>query len=90
MNQLCPGDKRYEITSPVFDKIVIKLDPRYAKGKTFTIIAKDNSVQHAYIKNASLNGKAYQSCHLNYEDLVSGGTLELQMTNQPEISWGTD
>jgi len=41
IHPVCPGDTRYEITSPLFSRIVIQLDPVYASGKTFTILARD-------------------------------------------------
>ena len=43
LHQACPGDPRFELFSPLFDKVTIKLDPKYAKGGTFTITAKNNS-----------------------------------------------
>lgn len=88
IHQVCPGDNRYEITSPVFDKIEVALDPMYARGKTFTIIARNNSPENIYIKSALLNGKRYNKCHLDYGELISGGVLELEMSNKPETTWG--
>src|SRR4051812_262796 len=32
LHPVCPGETRYEITSPVFAKIDMQLDPQYAKG----------------------------------------------------------
>jgi predicted alpha-1,2-mannosidase len=31
LHPVCPGDTRQEITSPVFNKVTLKLDPKYAK-----------------------------------------------------------
>jgi predicted alpha-1,2-mannosidase len=85
---ICPGDTRYEITSPVFSKITYKLDPRYATGKTFTVIARNNSAQNVYIQSATLNGRPYQHCYLDYKDIISGGTLQLVMGSMPNHNWG--
>ena len=90
IHPVCPGETRYEITSPVFSRVQIKLDPLYAKGKTFTIIARNNSPENVYIQGATLNGKAYNHCWLDYDDLVSGGVLELKMGNKPNEKWGND
>lgn len=87
---VCPGDTRYEISSPVFDKITFRLDPHYAKGKTFTVIAYHNSPGNIYIQSARLNGHTYNHCYLDYKDIVAGGTLELEMGNQPNESWGVE
>lgn len=83
----CPGDTRMEITSPVFDRIVIKTDPVYASGKNFTVIARGNSPENIYIQSATLNGKALDECFIDYKDIAAGGTLELEMGPQPS-EWG--
>jgi predicted alpha-1,2-mannosidase len=88
IHPVCPGDTRQEITSPVFNKIVFRLDPKYAKGKTFTILAANNSAANIYIQSARLNGKPYDKCYLDYKDITDGGTLELTMGNKPNTKWG--
>lgn len=77
IHPVCPGDTRYEITSPVFSMISYRLDPDYAKGKTFRIIARNNTDQNVYIQSAKLNGKPYAHCYIDYKDITNGGTLEL-------------
>jgi predicted alpha-1,2-mannosidase len=86
--QVCPGKNRFEITSPVFEKVSIRLDPDYAKGKQFTIVARDNSPANIYIQSAKLNGKAYNKCFLDYNDIAAGGTLELTMGAKPNENFG--
>lgn len=84
----CPGTTRYEITSPVFDEIEYRLDAQYFKGKTFVITAHDNSATNIYIQKALLNGRPYDKCYLDFQDIVSGGKLELFMGAQPNKEWG--
>lgn len=84
----CPGNTRYEITSPIFDNIELKLDPKYFKGGTFKIIAHDNLPENIYIQKATLNGKEYNKCYIDFSDIVNGGTLELYMGSQPNKKWG--
>jgi predicted alpha-1,2-mannosidase len=86
--QVCPGDLRYEITSPVFEEITIQLDPYYASGKTFTVIANNNSAENIYIQQALLNGEPMEKCYLNYGEIASGGRLELEMGPKPNTVWG--
>ncbi|SKB70946.1 GH92 family glycosyl hydrolase [Dyadobacter psychrophilus] len=86
--QVCPGKNRFEITSPVFDKVAIRLDPNYAKGKAFNIIALKNSPTNIYIQSAKLNGKAYNKCFIDYNEITAGGTLELTMGPKPNESFG--
>lgn len=87
LHPLCPGDTRYEITSPLFNKIEITTDSKFATGKKFTVLAKDNSPENIYIQSAKLNGKAYDKCFLDFKDIVSGGVLELVM-GKTASNWG--
>lgn len=88
LHPVCPGDNRYEITSPVFEKITFQLDQAYTKGKSFTIIAHNNSDKNIYIQSAKLNGQSYSKCWISHEDIAAGGTLELQMGDVPNKQWG--
>lgn len=90
IHPVCPGDTHYEITSPVFSKVEFKLDPKYDKGKSFTIIARNNSAKSIYIQSAKLNGKVWNKCWLSHQQITSGGILELEMGNQPNKGWGVD
>jgi predicted alpha-1,2-mannosidase len=89
LHPVCPGDTRQEITSPVFGEITFKLDGTYAKGKTFTINARNNSVANIYIQSAKLNGKPYNKCYLDFKDIANGGRLDLEMGSTPNKSWGS-
>lgn len=84
----CPGDTRMEITSPVFERVEFRLDPRYAAGKTFTVIAHDNGPENVYIQRAELNGTALDASHIDFAEIAAGGTLELYMGPTPNKQWG--
>ena len=86
--QICPGDPRFEIFTPLFDKITINLDPNYAKGKSFVIRAKNNSPENAYIQSATLNGHPLNRCWLNYSEIAAGGELDLTLGAAPNKQWG--
>lgn len=79
----------YEITSPVFDTVVIHLDPRYYTGQRFTIITHQNSKQHDYIQKAMLNGKELNTFWFPHADFARGGFLELWLGDMPNRTWGT-
>jgi predicted alpha-1,2-mannosidase len=74
-----PGDNKYQITSPVFNKIVLKLDKKYYNGSTFTIIAHNNSKENIYIKSIKLNGQKLDRYWITHSEIVNGGLLELDM-----------
>ena len=82
IHQACPGDTRFELTSPLFDKLTIHLDPAYAKGRTFVIKTRGGSRRNIYIKRMWLNGKPYNKTFIDYSDIMAGGTLEMEMTDK--------
>jgi len=86
IHPVCPGETRFEITSPSFDRS----DIRVGEGKTFSIVAANNNLENIYIQSARLNGKPYDKCWLDYRDIMNGGVLELGMGNQPNKNWGIE
>jgi predicted alpha-1,2-mannosidase len=86
IHPITPGDTRYELTSPAFSKIIINAD----KDTKFSIKAVNNSEQNIYIQSASLNGKPYNKCWIDYKELIKGGELTLQMGAAPNKNWGLD
>ncbi|SEN48347.1 alpha-1,2-mannosidase, putative [bacterium A37T11] len=83
IHPICPGDGRFEITSPVFKKINIQLDPAYPTRKTLTIIAPHNSKTNRYIQSITWNGKPYHKSYITYETMRQGGLLVLEMGKTP-------
>lgn len=81
-----PGIPVYNIGSPVFNTIVIKLPG----NKKFTVIAKNNSPENKYIQSAVLNGKVLNRPWFKHADMVNGGKLELVMGDKPNKNWGND
>ena len=79
----------YDITSPVFDEITIRLDNEYYKGKEFTIITKNNSTDNMYIQSARLNGKTLDKAWFYHKDFAAGGKLELELGPEPNKNWGS-
>jgi len=80
---ICPGDNKYQITSPVFNKITFTLDTDYYSGKTFTVIANNNSKENVYIQSIKLNGKPLNRYYIYHQELSSGGELYLEMGPKP-------
>lgn len=78
----------YEITSPVFDEIRIKLDPNYYDGKEFIITVNNNSEENCYIQKAELNGKPLNNFWFTHEAFSKGGALELWLGSEPNTNWG--
>lgn len=78
----------YDITSPIFDQVTIKLDNRYYKGKQFVIKTHNNSAANCYIQRATLNGANQQQVSFPHEAFANGGELEIWLGDQPNRSWG--
>lgn len=89
IHQACPGDPRYEIFTPLFDKVDIRIDPVYGSGKVFTIVARNNGPGPRYIQSATLNDHPLNRCWLNHKEITSGGMLVLDLGQEPNKNWGT-
>lgn len=72
----------------MFDRIEIKLNSKYAKGKTFVIETENNGKDSYYVQSAELNGKPLDNCWLYRRDLFKGGVLKLKMGKAPNYKWG--
>jgi predicted alpha-1,2-mannosidase len=73
----------YQITSPIFDRVTIRLDPRYFPGKTFTIITRNNSATNQYIQSVKLAGQPLGNYWFPHRELAAGGRLEIELGPQP-------
>lgn len=83
-------DPVFDLTSPLFEETVIRLDNRYFNGNTFTIKAVNNTSENIYIQSASLNGVPLKTPKLKFKDVVKGGTLTLNMGDTPNMNWGVE
>lgn len=73
--QVEPCGGRYQFGSPLVNKASFKT----ASGKTFTILAHNNSDQNIYIRKVKLNGKPYKKNCIDFADIQAGGVLEFFM-----------
>lgn len=77
--QVDPVGGRFVIGSPLFDKATVNV----GAGKTFTVVAKNNSDKNIYVQSARLNGKTLKNSYVDFNDIRRGGTLELVMGPKP-------
>lgn len=82
--QVDPVGGRFVIGSPLFDKAAVNV----GGGKTFTVVAKNNSDKNIYVQSARLNGKTLKNSYVDFNDIRHGGTLELVMGPKPS-KWAT-
>ena len=80
-----PADGRYHITSPLFDSVRIHTSSLHSKKDVyFTINAPGAASENMkYIKSGRLNNQPLSmeagSFFLNHDDIIRGGTLDLEM-----------
>jgi len=79
-----PGSNEYIVGGPLFEKATINLE----NGKSFTLESKNQSEENKYIKSATLNGVSYPYSYIKHQDIVNGGSLVFEMTNE-RSTWGT-
>lgn len=74
-----PASGKYDIGSPIFDKIEIDMP----NGTTFSIVSNGAGGKAKYIQSAVLDGEALSSPFLTHDQLLSGKTLYLNMGDRP-------
>lgn len=82
---VCPGDTKYSIGTPLFEKIAINA----GSGRKFTIRANNLSDKNFYVQSAKLNGREYNYSYIDQSDIVKGGELVLEMGPRAG-KWGTE
>jgi predicted alpha-1,2-mannosidase len=76
----------YIIGSPLVNRAAIR-NP--GTGKTFTIVAENNSTQNVYIQSAELNGKEWNRSWITHAQIVAGGDLHFRMGPRPNKEWAS-
>ena len=75
----CPGSPYYTITTPVFDKVTLHLDPKYYPQGDITIETDRSNPSQLYIGGMTLGGKKLSSYRISHKQLVEGRTLKLSL-----------
>jgi len=73
----------FQMGSPLFDKITVKLDPKYYDGKELVVRTVNNSPQNIYVQTASFNDESLGKFWIERNRLVQGGELVLEMGAEP-------
>lgn len=74
-----PVNGTFVFGSPLAHRATINLN----NGKTFTIIAHNNSKENKFIQSVRLNGKEHPNFYITYDEIMKGGTLEYEMGHMP-------
>ncbi len=76
---VAPGSVDYALGSPAVDEATLNLP----NGKTFKIIAKNQSDKNVYVKKVTLNGKELHTPFIQHSDIINGGELIFTMSSKP-------
>lgn len=90
VNGGCSIDPVYEISSPIFDRITVRLNPRYYSGDTFVIETINNQPGNIYIQSATLNGIPLNRPWFHHSELAQGGVLRITLGPEPNLDWGSN
>jgi putative alpha-1,2-mannosidase len=80
-----PASPDYILGSPLFSQVTLRM----GNGKTFMVVAHNNSEKNIYIQSATLNGKTWNKPWFSHSDIASGGRLVLEMGPLPNKKWGS-
>ncbi|MEO7768338.1 MAG: glycoside hydrolase family 92 protein, partial [Ferruginibacter sp.] len=84
----CTLEPYYDVSSPVFDEVIIHLDSKFYSGKTFVIKTKNNSSENNYIQSISLNGQRIYQPKIKHKDVVAGGEIIIELGKAPnKVYW---
>ncbi len=79
----CPGKAEYTLTTPIFNKVTIKLD-KAVWGKDQLVIEAPRPAGvadggDAYIKRVKVGGKNHNGYRIGWNDLINAGTLKFEL-----------
>ena len=75
-------DASYTLTSPVFDKITITLNPDYYDKKELVIETNKSSEDALYIKRTTVDGKRWKDYRISHKDLVNAGKVTFNLSTK--------
>ncbi|MDT0449370.1 GH92 family glycosyl hydrolase [Streptomyces hesseae] len=83
-----PGADVWGLSTPVFERVELRLDRRwYPKGR-FTVSAPGTSRTDRYVRSVRLDGEAYDRTYVTTQAIREGGRLDFRVGPRPG-DWGT-
>ncbi len=80
---VCPGTDEYVLGSPLFRKVIVKLE----NGNQIEITA-DNKNSTRYVDSVTVAGKLYEKNYLTHGMLMSGAKINYKMSPEPNTIRG--
>ena len=73
----CPGSPYYTLTTPVFDKVTLHLDPQYYPKGDLVIRTIRSQAGDGLILRMTLGGRPLHRYRISHDDLIQGRSLEI-------------
>ena len=73
-----PADASYTITTPVFDKVTIRLE-QPVNGHDHLVIEAPGAADNTRIKGITVGGRPYKSFRISHNDLLRNGGFKLRL-----------
>lgn len=83
--QICMGDNRYFINTPLFKNGKISLNEKFHScriSKEFLIKCDKDPIEYPYIKNVYLNNEKLNRYYVTYEEITMGGVLYFELEKE--------
>lgn len=76
----------FSVGVPLFDKVTIRLNGNYCKGKEFVIDTRRQSYDDIYVSSVELDGKPMQGLRLPFKSVCEGGHLVIDASSAPNVT----
>lgn len=83
MYPLDPICNKYELTTPRYKKITVKL----SGNKELKILSDKDRKEFPYIEKVTFNGKEIKTSYIDYKDIINGGELKFYLTKDKNKCW---
>ncbi|MEU3708880.1 GH92 family glycosyl hydrolase [Streptomyces catenulae] len=83
-----PGTDTWGLSTPVFDRVDLRLDRRFHPAGRFTVTAPGTSATDRYVQSVRLDGAGRQRTYLTTDELRGARELAFTVGDAPS-GWGT-
>ncbi|MEV5976481.1 GH92 family glycosyl hydrolase [Streptomyces sp. NPDC052114] len=83
-----PGTDTWGLSTPVFDRVDLRLDRRYYPRGALTVRAPGTSAEKRYIQSARVDGVGRDATYLTTDDIRDARELSFTVGEKPS-GWGT-
>ena len=90
---MAPGSGFYHVNTPLFRRAEIRLSETSHPRKiadTLVIETDLDPADHPYIKGITVNGTPIHRAWLYWEELVNGGVIRFELTDEPDTAWASE